>query len=94
MHRDAPHKDSLSRLEQVTVSCNLIEKEKVKQNKKQKEKQILEMRTVKGMSETYQVYHHLHYRDPRKKREGKICEKCIQLNSVQSPSHVQLFATP
>ena len=40
MHRDAPHKDSLSRLEQVTVSCNLIEKEKVKQNKKQKEKQI------------------------------------------------------
>lgn len=52
MHRDAPHKDSLSRLEQVTVSCNLIEKEKVKQNKKQKEKQILEMRTVKGMSET------------------------------------------
>ena len=46
MHRDASHKDSLSRPEEATVSCHLIEKQKVKQNKKQKEKQILELKTV------------------------------------------------
>ena len=55
MHRDAPHKDSLSRLEQVTVSCNLIEKEKVKQNE-MLNKRTREKRKKKA-KKTQIIYH-------------------------------------